>query len=617
MRLTTDQIQIVLVDPSGQKHGKLHVALKQLGFAQVASHDKLEESKAMVSAFPGPTMVVFFLPASGGTVQNFVRFYSRGESKAVEVIIVAAPSAGDNLRDKFVELGVVEFLRSSEPQDIILAIKRAIIDPERFEPPAQNQTGALRLVLPDSVPPTPPQVPTSSPMAVNEDPAPPDPYAGKVPSFILQPNESSRGIKIPRPVQQMAEEVNAATGARQRGDGSDAPWINQNVTPAGGTQIPAGALQRQSGPRLIVQPPPTAPATQVRRVAAVPRAPSSPATGASRSPAIVGFFIGAVTLGAILYFVGFSGGESLSPAPASEDKIRASTRLIEAPPGEGGPGGESARSGGSPSSTRSTPPPARTTATPEPTPFQVAFSVPVEEPTPAPKTTFDPFANIPVSPVVTPVTMSTLSSRAQAQTVAQIRSGLMNGVLSLDRQTVIIEGVVTFGDGGFVPSRSQFNMQDDTGGIAIDDFRKQGKVTPTVGDRVRVSGRLGAYRGMTQLVPTSPIEILERGISVAPEYVQTAGQFSEMTEGKLMGVRNARIVEGQFPPRPGNSNLRLTLPNGDEVRMFIDTESGISGPTPQGKISVVGVLYSWADSETDTNFRWVLYPRGPADIIVE
>lgn len=129
--LSAQPVQALLVDLGGNRHGALHVKLKEMGFAQVAAHDSLEESKESCDRFAGPTLILFFLGPEGKPF-NYVRFYQKGAQKPVEVAIVATAHAGETLRQEFLKLNVAAFARSEEPAVVVGELARVLSDTTRY-----------------------------------------------------------------------------------------------------------------------------------------------------------------------------------------------------------------------------------------------------------------------------------------------------------------------------------------------------------------------------------------------------------------------------------------------------------------------------------------------------
>lgn len=185
-------------------------------------------------------------------------------------------------------------------------------------------------------------------------------------------------------------------------------------------------------------------------------------------------------------------------------------------------------------------------------------------------------------------------------------------------KTLSIEGVVSHGAGGFVPHRNQFAMQDETGGLVVDDpDRKGGSRQPMMGERVRVIGRLADYRGTLQLAPAGPIEFLGTAQNPSPLPVGP-GDFAEALEGMLLRVEGARIVGGGPTDATGaNANIDIETPDGERVRLFLDADAKIPRLALPPTFAAQGILYPYQgpDAGAIGAPKWALYPRAAFDFL--
>jgi len=112
---------------------------------------------------------------------------------------------------------------------------------------------------------------------------------------------------------------------------------------------------------------------------------------------------------------------------------------------------------------------------------------------------------------------------------APVRTRIEGGTLPIaaartliDRQ-VTVEGVATMYSGGYYAgtNNAKFYIQDETGGIQVQCFDENGEPpVVTLGDRVRVTGKVGAYRNSLQVVPNSnpdDVVILDQTDSLPPQ----------------------------------------------------------------------------------------------------
>lgn len=141
---TPDRMQALVVDTSGKRHPQLHIKLKEMGFAQVAVYDSLDDAKTSSLYFPDPSLIVVFLPEAAGERLNYARHFQRGATKPVEVIVVAGINASESLRREFLNLKVADFVRVEDPLETLATVKAVLDDPEKFAPPPDPTASALR-----------------------------------------------------------------------------------------------------------------------------------------------------------------------------------------------------------------------------------------------------------------------------------------------------------------------------------------------------------------------------------------------------------------------------------------------------------------------------------------
>lgn len=106
-------------------------------------------------------------------------------------------------------------------------------------------------------------------------------------------------------------------------------------------------------------------------------------------------------------------------------------------------------------------------------------------------------------------------------------------------ETRTIEGYVTAGNSN---SKTTFfdviYVQDETGGITIHPISN---LKLKLGQKVRITGVVGAYEGDTQLGNVNEaldVEILDESINlVKPTFMSTADSMLEETEGLLVAVK--------------------------------------------------------------------------------
>src|SRR5690606_38892484 len=80
------ELQIVLVDPAGSDLDEAIGVIGHSGAARVQAFHDVDEAKMEVMQFPGPTLVIFFVPESRQGMVNYVRFFRRSVAKQVEIV---------------------------------------------------------------------------------------------------------------------------------------------------------------------------------------------------------------------------------------------------------------------------------------------------------------------------------------------------------------------------------------------------------------------------------------------------------------------------------------------------------------------------------------------------
>ncbi|UVI28831.1 5'-nucleotidase C-terminal domain-containing protein [Paenibacillus spongiae] len=122
-------------------------------------------------------------------------------------------------------------------------------------------------------------------------------------------------------------------------------------------------------------------------------------------------------------------------------------------------------------------------------------------------------------------------------------------------QTVIVEGVVTADNAAVGGGRLSTFVQDETGGINLFGFTP---IELHEGDRVRVTGKIEAYKGLTEIVPASAagVEVLQSGAELPAPVETTIGGIGEPLEGRLVQL-NGYVQQVPSSPAGGGYNVSL------------------------------------------------------------
>jgi hypothetical protein len=170
---------------------------------------------------------------------------------------------------------------------------------------------------------------------------------------------------------------------------------------------------------------------------------------------------------------------------------------------------------------------------------------------------------------------------------------------------VTVEGFVTWQEqwsGGPV-----YFLQDATGGIST--FHS-GAPALQRGDRIRITGDLGAFRGETQISPVTGLTVLGQEAIPAPRVVTgseiNAGQF----QGELVAIDGTVVSVTVFSF--DNHRVELTDGDGTTFYVYVDSRTGIASTdwTSGASVSLTGVL---GTDDRDTPAAR-LEPRDPSDI---
>ncbi|MCL0086329.1 5'-nucleotidase C-terminal domain-containing protein [Thermodesulfovibrionales bacterium] len=162
-------------------------------------------------------------------------------------------------------------------------------------------------------------------------------------------------------------------------------------------------------------------------------------------------------------------------------------------------------------------------------------------------------------------------------------------------EEVTIEGVATVGTGVISTDNTFIFVQDGTGGIAI--FERGIDVPVQKGDRVRITGEVGHFHGLTQLV-NPQIEILGHN-NPLPQVkpIDNLGRLTqfktaEPLEGELVSV-HVRISAIPDRPRGGAYNVAVTDIHGENriiVRVGPGTEINVQELKVDNEYIITGIV---------------------------
>ena len=199
-----------------------------------------------------------------------------------------------------------------------------------------------------------------------------------------------------------------------------------------------------------------------------------------------------------------------------------------------------------------------------------------------------------------------------------------------DKTTLFtVEGIVTTWTNLTSATSGLFNIQDDTGGIAVFHGGAAG-VVPAAGARVRVTAPLTEYNGLLELGPVASNpshEVVTLSIEnplpsprlTSPSELAalTAAEIEAEWEGRVITFTNLTI---STPPDltkfVGNATVTVTDAGGYPFALFINLYSDIGGQSvPPGEFSVVGVFGQFDNNGDPRDSSYQIIPSRYADII--
>ncbi|MBC7326461.1 MAG: Ig-like domain-containing protein, partial [Moorella sp. (in: Bacteria)] len=193
----------------------------------------------------------------------------------------------------------------------------------------------------------------------------------------------------------------------------------------------------------------------------------------------------------------------------------------------------------------------------------------------------------------------------------------------LNEDNVTIEGIALVGKGVLDAGRTIY-VQDATGGIAL--YAGGGLPAVAQGDRVRVTGKVAFYKGLTELSPGSSPQFLTVLSSGNPLPSPRDTALSELTafntaeplEGTLVQVE-AEV--SSVPPSPdsgGGYNVKITDANGgNEIILRVMTTTGINPASALqvGKTYTITGIVGQYDSSSPYTSGYEIFPRAASDIV--
>ncbi|NOZ57582.1 MAG: T9SS type A sorting domain-containing protein [Calditrichaeota bacterium] len=182
----------------------------------------------------------------------------------------------------------------------------------------------------------------------------------------------------------------------------------------------------------------------------------------------------------------------------------------------------------------------------------------------------------------------------------------------------LLDSVITVS--GFVTASNQFGkkgpayIQDallGNAGVAIYDQTVADSVK--IGDRISITGKVGFFRGLTEIVDVQSLTIWSSGHEVKPRVVtcaDLADGVGEALEGVLVMIRNVTTTATEFP---SNGTITISDSTGSAT-VFIDRDTDIAGtPVVAQTFDIIGIVGQY-DRESPYWQGYQLMPRSKADL---
>lgn len=192
------------------------------------------------------------------------------------------------------------------------------------------------------------------------------------------------------------------------------------------------------------------------------------------------------------------------------------------------------------------------------------------------------------------------------RTIAEVKGVNASGVADSLGIKCTLEGVVH--SINYRPTGLQFAILDENNkGFGVFSSSNDFGYTVTPGDKIRVKGKIGQFRGLSQIEADSFRLVSTNNTLVKPK---TVSEFSEDLESSYVTLSN---VTFQDPTQWNNSGTGFNVTMTDGVNDFtvriVNTSNAFSAPIPSGtKFNVTGIVIQFAQSNAPFSGGYQLQP---------
>ncbi|MCM3729087.1 Ig-like domain-containing protein [Neobacillus cucumis] len=200
----------------------------------------------------------------------------------------------------------------------------------------------------------------------------------------------------------------------------------------------------------------------------------------------------------------------------------------------------------------------------------------------------------------------------------EVRSYDSNGKpLNVDKYFTI-EAVATVDNQILGTQKQNFYVQDDTAGINIFSTALETPFKVVKGDKLRITGKVLVYNGLTEFEPSS-IEKISEGNPIPearPLTILDSTTFAtaEPLEGSLVTITGKVSATASTPP---NYNVTFVDENNKATTLRVMSNTGIvpDKDLVVGKsYTVTGILGQYTTNKTQLTSGYQMYPRAVSDI---
>ena len=184
-------------------------------------------------------------------------------------------------------------------------------------------------------------------------------------------------------------------------------------------------------------------------------------------------------------------------------------------------------------------------------------------------------------------------------------------------ETITTAGFVTTPNYGTSGSRSDYGLQDATGGIIVYNYGFDAGLSE--GDYIEITGEIEIYNGKIEIVPSdeSGITVVNSG-NVIPGFQQVSIEellsSAESYESELVRIELVSIIDGSWPASGDNSNLTITDVTDSTLTMRVDKDTDVDeGLEPQGTFNLAGIVGQY-DTSDPADGGYQILPRYYSDI---